>query len=130
MSLRFRLIGLVCIGLLISLALAGMTAYSNASRSVSMEMRAAFMVGRHTIESAVDRLQNQFKIKGKLQFADHDDWRIIAAQGYQVTAANLALDTEAEVFKEAFDGKVKRGFQGELRVAGATQWLQFNRDCR
>ena len=37
---------------------------------------------------------------------------------------------EAEVFKEAFDGKVKRGFQGELRVAGATQWLQFNRDCR
>src|SRR5204863_5335276 len=58
MSLRFRLIGLVCIGLLISLALAGMTAYSNASRSVSMEMRAAFMVGRHTIESAVDRLQN------------------------------------------------------------------------
>src|SRR5438105_6251088 len=58
MSLRFRLIGLVCIGLLISLALAGMTAYSNASRSVRTEMRAAFMVGRHTIESAVDRLQN------------------------------------------------------------------------
>src|SRR5438105_1770650 len=58
MSLRFRLIGLVCIGLLISLALAGMTAYSNASRSVRMEMRAAFVVGRHTIESAIDRLQN------------------------------------------------------------------------
>src|SRR5437762_12919254 len=58
MSLRFRLIGVVCIGLLISLALAGMTAYSNASRSVRMEMRAAFVVGRHTIESAIDRLQN------------------------------------------------------------------------
>jgi two-component system sensor histidine kinase UhpB len=58
MSLRFRLIGLVCIVLLISLALAGITAYSNASRSVRTEMRAAFLVGRQTIESAIDRLQN------------------------------------------------------------------------
>jgi hypothetical protein len=56
MSLRFRLIGLVCVVLLISLALAGMTAYANASRSVRTEMRAAFLVGRHTIESAIDRL--------------------------------------------------------------------------
>src|SRR5438270_522131 len=58
MSLRFRLVGLVCLVLLISLALAGMTAYSNASRSVRIEMRAAFLVGRQTIESARDRLQN------------------------------------------------------------------------
>ncbi len=58
MSLRFRLIGLVCVVLLISLALAGMTAYSNASRSVRTEMRAAFLVGRQTIASAIDRLQN------------------------------------------------------------------------
>ena len=58
MSLRFRLIGLVCVVLLISLALAGITAYSNASRSVRTEMRAAFLVGRQTIESAVDRLRN------------------------------------------------------------------------
>jgi len=57
-SLRFRLIGLVCVVLLISLALAGMTAYSNASRSVRTEMRAAFLVGRHTIESALEHLQN------------------------------------------------------------------------
>src|SRR5260370_33541009 len=57
-SLRFRLIGLVCVVLLISLALAAMTAYSNASRSVRTEMRAAFLVGRQTIESAIDRLQN------------------------------------------------------------------------
>jgi Tfp pilus assembly protein PilE len=56
-SLRFRLIGLVCVVLVISLALAGITAYSNASRSVRTEMRAAFLVGRQTIESAVDRLQ-------------------------------------------------------------------------
>src|SRR5260370_36487897 len=56
--LRFRLIGLGCVVLLISLALAGMAAYSNASRSVRTEMRAAFLVGRQTVESAIDRLQN------------------------------------------------------------------------
>jgi hypothetical protein len=41
--------------LLISLTLAGMTAYSNASRSVRTEMRAAFLVGRQTIAGAIDR---------------------------------------------------------------------------
>src|SRR5437763_16048406 len=54
MSLRFRLIGLVCVVLLISLALAGMTAYSNAPRSVLTEMGAAFLVGRQAIERASD----------------------------------------------------------------------------
>src|SRR5271165_5927830 len=58
MSLRFRLIGLVCVVLLISLALDGVIAYSNASRSVRTEMRAAFLVGRQTIASATERLQN------------------------------------------------------------------------
>jgi hypothetical protein len=58
MSLRFRLIGLVCVVLLISLTLAGVTAYSNASRSVRTEMRAAFLVGRQTIAGAIDHLQN------------------------------------------------------------------------
>jgi two-component system sensor histidine kinase UhpB len=58
MSLRFRLIGLVCVVLLISLALNGVIAYSNASRSVRTEMRAAFVVGRQTIASVVERLDN------------------------------------------------------------------------
>ncbi|MGC2203195.1 MAG: histidine kinase [Stellaceae bacterium] len=58
MSLRFRLIGLVCVVLAISLALGAMIAYSNASRSVRTEMRAAFLVGRQTIQSAIDRVQN------------------------------------------------------------------------
>ena len=57
MSLRFRLIGLVCVVLLISLVLDGVIAYSNASRSVRTEMRAAFLVGRQTIVSAIERLQ-------------------------------------------------------------------------
>ena len=58
MSLRFRLISLVCIVLLISLALGGAIAYSNASRSIRIEMRAALLVGRQTIESGVERLQS------------------------------------------------------------------------
>ena len=61
---------------------------------------------------AIDRLQHQFKIEGKLQFADHHDRRIVAAQRHKVAAADLALDREAEVFEEAFDGQIKRGFQG------------------
>src|SRR5215472_2769834 len=57
MSLRFRLIGLVCLVLLISLALGAAIAYANASRSVRVEMRAALLVGRQTIENTVERLQ-------------------------------------------------------------------------
>ena len=58
MSLRFRLIGLVCLILLTSLVFGGVIACRNASRSVRTEMRAALLVGRQTIENAVERLQN------------------------------------------------------------------------
>src|SRR5271165_4638981 len=57
MSLRFRLIGLVCGAFVVSLALGGATAWVNASRSVRTEMRSALLVGRQTIERAIDRLQ-------------------------------------------------------------------------
>jgi two-component system, NarL family, sensor histidine kinase UhpB len=58
MSLRFRLIALVCLVLLVSLAFGGVVAYGNASRSVRTEMRSALLVGRQTIESAIERLPN------------------------------------------------------------------------
>jgi two-component system, NarL family, sensor histidine kinase UhpB len=58
MSLRFRLIGLVCLVLIASLLSDGIIAYANASRSVRTEMRAAFMVGRQTIASTLDRIHN------------------------------------------------------------------------
>jgi two-component system, NarL family, sensor histidine kinase UhpB len=57
MSLRFRLIALVCFVLVVSLALGGLIAYSNASRSVRTEMRAALLVGRQTIETAIERVE-------------------------------------------------------------------------
>jgi two-component system, NarL family, sensor histidine kinase UhpB len=58
MSLRLRLIGLVCIALVLSLTLGGVMAWLNASRSVRNEMRSALLVGRQTIENAIERLQN------------------------------------------------------------------------
>jgi two-component system sensor histidine kinase UhpB len=56
MSLRFRLITLVCLALVVSLALGGVTAWINTTRSVRTEMRAALLVGRQTIDIAVERL--------------------------------------------------------------------------
>lgn len=58
MSLRFRLIGLVCVALVVSLALGCVTAWVNASRSVRTEMHSALVVGRQTIETALERLQD------------------------------------------------------------------------
>ena len=60
---------------------------------------------------AIDRLQDQFQIEGELELSNHDNGRIIAAQRHEVTAADLALHREAELFEEAFDGRIKRGFQ-------------------
>jgi hypothetical protein len=60
---------------------------------------------------AIDRLQDQFQVEGKLQLTDHHDRRIVAAQRHQIAAPDLALDREAELFEEVFDGQIKRGFQ-------------------
>ena len=65
-------------------------------------------------QEAHDRLQHELQVEGKLQFPDHHDRRIVAAQRHQIAAADLALDREAEVLEEAFDGQIKRGFQGGL----------------
>jgi two-component system sensor histidine kinase UhpB len=58
MSLRFRLIGLVCIALAVSLALGGVIAWINASRSVQTEMHSALLGGQNAIERSIDGLQN------------------------------------------------------------------------
>ncbi len=57
MSLRSRLIGLICVALTASLALGGVIAWVNASRSVRTEMHSALMLGRHTIEQAIEGMQ-------------------------------------------------------------------------
>src|SRR5271170_2981527 len=57
-TLRFRLIALVSVALSISLALGGAIACRNASRSVRTEIKSALLVGRQTVENAIDGLRN------------------------------------------------------------------------
>jgi two-component system sensor histidine kinase UhpB len=57
MSLRFRLIALVAMVLMVSLAFGGGIACFNATRSVRTEMLSALLVGRQTVENAVKTLQ-------------------------------------------------------------------------
>jgi two-component system sensor histidine kinase UhpB len=56
LSLRLRLIGLVAVVFVLSLALGGSVACLNASRSVQAEMRSALAAARQTIETAVAAL--------------------------------------------------------------------------
>jgi len=58
MPLRFRLISLIAVVLLLSLAVGGLVGGFNASRSVRTEMRSALLVARQTVENAVERLQS------------------------------------------------------------------------
>jgi len=58
MSLRLRLIGLVCVALVVSLTIGGVTAWISASRSVRTEMQSALLVGRQTIKNAIEQLQS------------------------------------------------------------------------
>src|SRR5690348_18321502 len=53
LSLRARLIALVALVFLLSLALGGTVACLNASRSVEREMRAAMTVARQTVEAGI-----------------------------------------------------------------------------
>src|SRR6185437_12777997 len=66
---------------------------------------------------AIDGLQHEFEIERQFQLTDHHDRRIAAAERNEVAAADLALDGEAELFEEAFDGKIKRGFQNDAPEA-------------
>src|ERR1700751_4796361 len=66
---------------------------------------------------AVDRLQDQFEIERLLQFADNADRRIVADHAQEVAAPAPALTEKPELFKEAFDGKIQRVFQGQAPAA-------------
>src|SRR3954452_456664 len=68
------------------------------------------VAGRCTI----DRLKDQLEIEGQLELADHDYRRIAGAEAHEIAAADLALDREAELFEEAFDRQIERGFQRKL----------------
>src|SRR5215472_16152301 len=117
MSLRFRLISLVCIVLLISLALGGAIAYSNASRSVRIEMRAALLVGRQTIENAFERLQSS-----RDPLRDLDD--LVASfkgnRHLRVRLSGEAVAVAAPVVEKAAFGGVPGWFVRGIGVAPET----------
>jgi len=50
--------------------------------------------------SAIHCLQDQFEVEGELEFPDHHDRRIAAAERHQIAAADLALDREAELSRK------------------------------
>ena len=117
MSLRFRLIALVCLALVVSLALGGVTAWVNASRSVRNEMRSALMFGRQTIESGIERLQ---------QAADPSrglDELVASFEGnrhLRVRFAGLAEAVATPVVESPPFGVVPNWFVRIIRVAPVT----------
>src|SRR5262245_20809271 len=56
----------------------------------------------------IDALQHKLEIEAELQFADHDERRLLAADGDEVAAADLALHLEAEGLEEALHREVER----------------------
>jgi hypothetical protein len=51
----------------------------------------------------VDPLQDELEIEDQLEFADHDDRRVVALQRHQIAASDFAFDEEAEPFEESLD---------------------------
>ena len=62
----------------------------------------------------IDGLQHQIESEGELQLADDDRGGLLAVQRYQIAAAHLALDLEAQLFEEALDRQIEARFQGAL----------------
>ena len=64
----------------------------------------------------VDTLQYELEIEGQLEFADHDDRKIVSLQGDKIAVPNLALDDKAEPFEEDLDRPIKGRLQNRSHV--------------
>jgi len=56
-------------------------------------------------------VQDELEIEGQLEFADHDDRRVVALQRQQIAASDFAFDDEAEPFEEGIDRLIERRLQ-------------------
>jgi len=97
MSLRLRLIGLIAILLVASLAFGGVIACLNASRSVETEMRSALAVARNMIESGMAGLDRSADPRRDLEelvesFAGNRHLRVALA-GDAAAVAGPALES-------------------------------------
>ena len=54
----------------------------------------------------VDALKNEFERGGELQFPNHDQGRVIPAQGDNIATAELTLHDIAKTFEKVFDRKI------------------------
>jgi len=127
MSLRFRLISLVCAVLLVSLGLGSAVAYSNARRSVRTEMRAALLVGRQTVVNAIERLRNIDDPARDLDrlVASFDGNRHLRVRLNGAASALAAPHAERSVF-----GRVPDWFLGLIGVASQTERIPVTLDAR
>jgi len=127
MSLRFRLISLVCAVLLISLGLGSAIAYSNARRSVRTEMRAALVVGRQTVESAIGRLRTIGDPARALDelVASFDGNRHLRVRLDSKSSALAAPKVERSAF-----GHVPGWFVGLIGIASQTERIPATIDAR
>jgi two-component system sensor histidine kinase UhpB len=120
MSLRYRLMGLVTLGLGISLALGGAIACWNASRSVRTEMQAALTVGEQTVRNAIEGLSRSDRPEQDLRHlvATFDGDRHLRAQLFRAgNGGNLAAPRlVAASFVSASPGPVPEWF---IRLLGA-----------
>ena len=127
MSLRFRLIGLVCLALVVSLALGGATAWVNASRSVRTEMRSALLVGRQTIDISIERLRQTPDL------SRHLDELVASFEGNRHLRVRFIGDAPAVtapiVEKPPF-GAVPRWFVHLIRVAPVVDRVPITVDGR
>ena len=53
-------------------------------------------------------MQDELEIEGQLEFADHDDRRVVALQRQQIAASDFAFDDEAEPLEEGLDRPMER----------------------
>ena len=64
----------------------------------------------------VDALKDEIEIKGKFQFANHDNWRATLGNADKVAPANLPFDMEAETFQELFDRRIEARFHCGIKA--------------
>jgi two-component system sensor histidine kinase UhpB len=117
MSLRLRLIALVAMVLMVSLAFGGAIACFNAIRSVRTEMLSALLVGHQTVENAVKTLQGtpdpQHHLNDLVASFDGNRHLRVSLTGGIVAAAVPASDPP-------LFGSVPRWFAWVIGVAPAT----------
>ena len=65
---------------------------------------------------SIHPLQHEFKTERQLELANHNDRRLVSTQRNQITAADFALDREAEHFEIALHRRIKRRLRS-FRVA-------------